>query len=405
MGAEEREQIVTESSPTDDQIVLHLDMDCFFAACERRRRPELNGEPVVIGGGFDSEPPRGAVATASYEARDYGIESAQPMKVALEKLPRRTDHDGDGPSGIYLKGDHEYYKTVSQEVMDIVREQGETVRRISIDEAYLDVTETLTWGNAEAFATDLKTMISTEVGVTASVGIAPTMSCAKIASDFDKPDGICVVAPDEIEGFLAPLDIETVHGVGPVSADRFRAAGINTAGDLAELSSQAVVEEFGPNAKSLHDRVQGIDPRTVEPVGKPKSISKEKSIEATEGSETKRAVIQALSGQVSERVAAKNVRYRTIGIKVVETPFDVHTRETTLHGPIDEPDLLESTALELLEEFESAEVRKLGVRVSKLDFTPGKQIRLDEWTPPEWAIAKGTKEHQNRIGQTKISDF
>lgn len=404
MAKAEREQLVTDESPTADQIVLHLDMDCFFAACERRRRPELEGEPVVIGGGFDADPPRGAVATASYEAREYGVESAQPMAIALDNLPRRAETD-DEPSGIYLRGDHEFYTSVSREVMEVVRGRAATVRRISIDEAYLDITAETTWSDAVGFAEKLKRDIETEVGVTASIGVAPTMSCAKIASDYDKPDGLTVVQPDEIQSFLAPLDIEAIHGVGPVSADRFRDAGIDTAGDLAALSPQEVVDRFGSNATSLYDRVRGVDPRRVTPVGKPKSISKEQSIEATADTERKRAIVQTLASKVSERVAAKNARYRTIGIKAVGTPFDVNTRETSLHGPIDDPELLEATALELLQEFAGTEVRKLGVRVSNLDFSAGEQIRLDEWEPPEWAIATGESDTRSLSGQTRLSDF
>lgn len=391
---------LSERPPTDDQIVLHLDMDCFFVACERRRRPELQHEPVVIGGGFESDPPRGAVATASYEAREYGVHSAQPIAHALERLPRRATASDAADTGIYLHGDHEYYRTVSAAVMELVAEYSSVRQRVSIDEVYLDLTEETTWEEVEALVAELRTRITEKADVVASAGVAPTKSCAKVASDHNKPNGTCIVPPGEVAAFFAPLDIETVHGVGPTTADRFRSAGIETAGDLAALPPQEVVATFGSNATTLYDRVRGIDPRPVEPRGDPKSISKEMSIEPTAAADRQTAVFQQLIDQVNERVARKGARYRTVGIKVVETPFEVNTRERSLHGPIREPDIVEELVLELATEFAGREVRKLGVRVSNLDFSPGEQRRLsnvDERSP--------SGDGQRRLGQTRLSDF
>lgn len=405
MGNAESAHVFATQQPTQDQIVLHLDMDCFFAACERLRDSSLEGEPVVIGGGFEADPPRGAVATASYEAREYGVHSAQPMAQALARLPRRPGSSSDErDTGIYLTGDHGYYSEVSQAVMGLVDGYAETIRRVSIDEAYLDVSEQTSWDAARAFGTELKTAIETEVGVTGSIGIAPTMSCAKIASDYDKPDGLCIVEPGEVAEFLAPMDIEEIHGVGPAGAKRFNAAGIETAGDLAALTPQAVVDRFGSNATTLYDRVRGIDPRTVTPVGKPKSISKERSFEPTNSPKEKAACIQQLSSEVNDRVDRKDARYRTIGIKAVATPFDVNTRERTLHGPVREPELVESVTLELLTEFEDVELRKLGVRVSNLEFFAGDQLRItavDGSVKDEASPARPRR----RLGQTRLTDF
>lgn len=405
MSSAGADSVLTAKSPTDGQIVLHLDMDCFFVACERLRRPGLRGEPVVIGGGFDTDPPRGAVATASYEAREHGIHSAQPMSQALRRLPRRSVvEDESTPSGIYLRGDHGYYSEVSEEVMAIVETAGDPVCRISIDEAYLDVTDQTTWSNVNQYAATLKSRIKSGVGVTPSIGVAPTLSCAKIASDYDKPDGLRVVQPGDVAGFLAPIDIAEIHGVGPVAADRFREAGIETAGDLAALSTQEVIDRFGSRSTTLYDRVRGIDPREVSPGGTPKSISKEKSIEPTTAMEVKEAVVRTLAERVEQRAATKGARYRTVGIKIVETPFDRQTRERSLVGPIRDGDLVEEVALGLLEEFADAEVRKLGVRVSNLDFFDGQQTRLSAWTitdePPEVPQFPRT-----RHGQVSLTEY
>lgn len=399
------ESVLVSKSPTDGQIVLHLDMDCFFAACERLRNPELEGEPVVIGGGFEGDPPRGAVATASYEAREYGVQSAQPIAQALRRLPRRETTDAsDVPTGIYLTGDHEYYGSISEAVMDIVGEFAGTIRRISIDEAYLDITEKTDWDGVEEYARQVKATIEEEVGVVASIGCAPTLSCAKIASDYDKPDGLRIVEPGNVESFLAPLDIGEIHGVGPVGADRFRDAGIETAGDLAALSAQEVIERFGSHATSLYDRVRGIDPRGVEPVGKPKSISKEQSIEPSPDPEVQAAVIQRLAEQVQQRARRKGARYRTVGIKVVETPFDRQTRERSLTGPIRDGELVEEIALELLDEFAGSQVRKLGVRVSNLEFFEGEQTRVSKWT--DCVGSHGERDFEVvRYGQRQLSEY
>ncbi|MFC6726457.1 Y-family DNA polymerase, partial [Halobium palmae] len=226
-----------------ERIVFHVDMDCFYASCERLREPTLAGKPVVVGMGYEDGENHGAVATASYEAREYGVDSAQPISQALERLPRvqdaREESDGSaGPSdtadpdgsiheaGYYRTVDLEFYQSVASDVKEILHDCADVVREVSIDEAYLDVTERTAWDRvdgedrtlAEGYARHVKERIAREVGVPASVGVAPNMSTAKIASDFDKPDGLVVVRPDEVRSFLAPIPVDEVHGVGPVTA-------------------------------------------------------------------------------------------------------------------------------------------------------------------------------------------
>ena len=216
--------------PRPSRIVLHVDMDCFYASCERLREPALRGEPVVVGMGYESGETFGAVATASYEAREYGVESAQPISEALERLPR-AGADAAAPDadvGHYRSVDLDFYKSVAASVKEILHDCADVVREVSIDEAYLDVTDETAWKRtpdgdrtlAEGYARHVKQRIEREVGVPASVGVAPNMSAAKIASDHDKPDGLVVVEPGEVSEFLAPLPVDAVHGVGPVTADR-----------------------------------------------------------------------------------------------------------------------------------------------------------------------------------------
>jgi DNA polymerase IV (DinB-like DNA polymerase) len=362
----------------EERIVLHVDMDCFYASCERLREPELEGEPLVVGMGYEEGETVGAVATASYEAREYGVESAQAIGAALDNLPRKSERPDDPDAGYYRPVDMDFYQSVGANVKEILHDLGDTVREVSIDEAYLDVTERTDWSVAEGFARHVRQRIAREVGVPASVGVAPDMSTAKLASDYDKPDGLVVVPPDDVREFLAPIDVADVHGVGPVRARELREMGIETAGDLADADPYDLVERFGERGRDLHRRARGQDNREVEPTGKPKSLSRESAFDgATGDTERVREQVRTLAGAVADRASRKDAFYRTIGVKVVKPPYDVNTRAHSLPGPVDEPDLVETVGLELLEEFEDERVRKVGVRVSNLDFSERQQSSLD----------------------------
>jgi len=408
--AEVGERLPGAPAESADRIVLHVDMDCFYAACERLREPALVGEPVVVGMGYDAGEPHGAVATASYEARAFGVESAMPISQALERLPRReepgpaeddasaseagepaadageSDTSEDDPTGVYRPVDMDFYRSVSEEVRDILHEVADVVREVSIDEAYLDVTERTDWAVVEGFARHVKQRIAREVGVTASVGVAPNMSAAKVASDREKPDGLVVVRPGEVRAFLADLPIDDLHGVGPVTAGELREAGVETVGDLAEADADWVAERYGERGRDLRRRARGEDDRAVEPVGEPKSLSRESSLtDPTADPATKGERVGRLAASVADRARRKGALYRTIGIKLVEPPYEVHTRARSLPGPVDDPELVESVALELLEEFETTTARKLGVRVSNLSFADQAQANLETWEPGQAA--------------------
>jgi DNA polymerase IV (DinB-like DNA polymerase) len=363
-----------------DQIVLHVDMDCFYAACERLREPELEGEPLVVGMGYEEGDDVGAVATAGYEAREYGVESAQAISTALDRLPRVADSDNGDPAGHYRPVDMDFYESVAADVREILHDCADVVREVSIDEAYLDVTDRTAWEVVDGFARHVKNRIEREVGVVASVGVAPTLSAAKVASDHDKPDGLVVVEPGEVSDFFAPLDVEAVHGVGPVTARALRESGIETAGDLATADPRELESQFGERGRELYDRARGADDRAVTPRGDPKSLSRESAFaEAVEAADRKCEQVRALAEAVADRAQRQGAQYRTIGIKAVTPPYDVNTRERSLPGPVDDPDLVEQLALDQFEEFEDDPVRKVGVRVSNLSFAAGEQARLTGW--------------------------
>ncbi|WP_265111841.1 DNA polymerase Y family protein [Halosolutus halophilus] len=379
-----------EEDDDEERIVCHVDADCFYAACERLREPELRGEPVVVGMGYEPGEIVGAVATASYEAREFGVESAQAISTALERLPRRAaldpdaeDHDPEldrEETGHYRPVDMDYYESIAAEVQDILHDCADVVREVSIDEAYLDVTERTAWEVADGFARHVKDRIRREVGVVVSVGVAPTMSAAKIASDFDKPDGLTVVEPGDLRAFLAPLEVDLLHGVGPVTARELREMGLETAGDVAAADPDPLVDRFGERGRELYDRARGEDDRRVEPKGDPKSFSRESAFaEPVTDPGPKYDLIETLAAAVADRAQREGALYRTIGVKAVTPPYDVNTRERSLPGPVDEPALVDRIARDLFAEFEDEPVRKLGVRVANLEFSGADQASLDGW--------------------------
>ncbi len=397
---------------TPDRVVCHVDVDCFYAACERLREPELEGEPLVVGMGYESGETHGAVATASYEAREYGVDSAMPIAEALERLPRRATADDPEDTGVYRPVDMSFYESVSEDVKAVLEDAADTVRHVSIDEAYLDCGD-LPWDGAEEFGRTLKDDIEAASGVLASVGIAPNMTTAKLASDADKPDGLVVVPPDEVREFLEPMDVADLHGVGPVTARELREMGFETAGDVAAADESVLADAFGERGRDIHAQARGEDDRAVEPQGRPKSVSSESAfVEETDDPAEKREKVRALADEVAERAAAKGALYKTIGIKVVEPPFDVNTRARSLSGPVDDPALVEGVALDLLGEFEETTVRKLGVRVSNLSFDDRDQASLDSWgddatTDPDGDGERSPPEFEGRrrLGQVELTEF
>ena len=412
-------QLPGATADTEDRIILHVDMDCFYASCERLREPHLQDQPLVVGMGYEPGESHGAVATASYEAREHGVESAQAIGQALDTLPRAEDasDDYDGVVGHYRPVDLDFYKDVAAAVKEILQESAETVREVSIDEAYLDVTDRTGWDRvdggdrtiAEGYGRHIKQRIGREVGVPASVGVAPNMSTAKIASDFDKPDGLTVVPPAEVAAFLDPLPVSELHGVGPVTARALQEMGIETAGELGAADVSALENRFGQRGRELHARARGEDDREVTPRGRPKSLSRESAFtESTAEMDAKREKVRALAADVAARARSRGAMYRTIGIKVVTPPFDVNTRASSLPGPVDEPDLVESVALDLLEEFADEPVRKLGVRVSKLDFGAADQARLDGFESadgPTGGDGTPTPDDAERVDRGRITDW
>ncbi len=340
-----------------ERTILHVDMDAFFAAIEQRRRPELRGRPVVVGGDGDPRK-RGVVSTASYEARAFGIHSAMPLRTAYQRCPH----------AVFLPVDFATYREVSRRMYAILRETGAMIEPSGLDEAFLDVGALDESG--EAIARTIRRRIADELRLTASVGVGPNKLVAKIASGLNKPDGLTVIRADEVGDRLASLAATVLWGVGPKTAaalaERF---GARTVGDLTALSLEQLQDAFGPHhGAHLYRIARGLDESPIETEWEPKSLSRERTFQVDlRRPATIREMITRLAREVAEDLRDEGYRAATVTLKVRFATFRTVTRSRTLEAPIDGDALLAQTALGLLERVTlNRPVRLLGVRAAKL---------------------------------------
>ena len=338
-------------------VLLHADLDAFFAKVEQHDRPELRGRPVIVGGPAEA---RGVVAAASYEARAFGVRSAQPMKTALRRCPQ----------AVRLDPRFARYREVSAQVFACFRAWTPLVEPLSLDEAYLDITAAISERTTERVrdaAVRLKAEVRAATGLTLSVGAGTTKSVAKIASDLEKPDGLVVVAAGTERSFLAPLPIGRLWGVGPKAEERLRRIGVTTIGDLAELDRAWIEDRFGRWGALLHDLAQGRDPRQVCPERETKSVGRETTFaEDTSDATRLESVATRLADEVAQSLRRHALRGRTVTLKLRDASFQTHTRQITLAAPTDDPAVIGATARRLLgpELRPGRRFRLLGVSVS-----------------------------------------
>ena len=342
---------------TPARRILHVDMDAFYASVEQRDRPELRGRPVAVGGSPES---RGVVAAASYEARAHGVHSALPMSRALRLCPDLT----------IVPPDFAKYRAVSSQVFAIYREVTPLVEPLSLDEAYLDVTENA-WGEplGVEVAKRLKTLIRDATQLTASAGVAPNKFLAKIASGWRKPDGLTVVAPERIESFLQQLPVDALWGVGPVTAKRLRERGIQRLVDVRTADPEVLRGAVGSMTEWLQKLARGEDDRPVEPNRASKSSSSEMTYpEDLTDRDRIREEIAAMARDNARWLAKKRIVARTVTIKVRYGDFTTITRSHS-DRPTRDPDEVAERALALLEKTEAGErpVRLLGAGVSNFE--------------------------------------
>jgi DNA polymerase-4 len=318
-------------------MILHCDMDAFYASVEERDRPELVGHPVIVGG---SPEKRGVVAAANYVARKYGVHSAMPAATAHRLCPQ----------GIFLPPRIGYYAEVSGRIREIFERFTPLVEPLSLDEAFLDVTgsEGL-FGPAAEIGRKIKEAVREETRLVASVGVAPNKFLAKIASDLKKPDALVVVEPGKIQEFLDPLPVERLWGVGKQGSKVFQRMGIRTIGQLRQWPLDSLKARFGSSGEHLWQLAQGIDDRTVVPEQEAKSISHETTFERDiDDSEVLRAWLLDLTEQVGWRLRRHGLRGRTVHLKVRFADFKTITRSWTLPEPTDITQELWQAAEEML---------------------------------------------------------
>lgn len=337
--------------------ILHVDMDAFFAAVELKCRPELVNEPVVVGGRGDPAS-RGVVSTASYQARRFGIHSGMPLRVAQRRCPE----------AVFLPVDYPAYLTVSKQVKAVLRTFSPMLEDVGIDEAYLDVSSASE--PATVIAEAIKRAIKQRTGLTCSVGIGPNKLLAKMASDLEKPNGLTVIGPHDIERRIWPLPLRKLPGVGPKTERRLHQLSLRTIGDLAAVAEAQLMAEFGPSqGRHLHRAARGIDHRPIITHREPKSISRERTFARDVADEQfLLSTLEDLSAEVVKRLRARRYRAKGVTVKLRYANFDTHTRAATLAVASNDLATLVSAASQCLHRFAlTKKVRLLGVRVAPLE--------------------------------------
>jgi DNA polymerase IV (DinB-like DNA polymerase) len=347
------------------RIIFHCDLDCFFAAVEIRDNPEYKGKPVIIGADPKEGKGRGVIATCNYEARKYGLHSAMPISQAYKRCPH----------GVYLKPNGRKYYKVSDEVMDILETYSEDFQKVGTDEAYLELTNlTNCYVDAERIAKNIQNEIVTKVGITISIGIAPTKSLAKIASDEHKPNGITIVRPNDIHNFLKEMDITRIPGIGKKSKVYYYKNGIRKIGDIISTPLPKIMELFGKHGKWIWKVVNGLDNRQVKEFHVDrKSISAERTFYSdTDNFNEILSRFEEINRTIHKSVIKHHITYKTITLKIRFERFQTYTRSKTLPFHIQNAETVLDTILDLYKEFSNflKKVRLVGIRLSNIEKNP-----------------------------------
>lgn len=342
--------------------IIHIDMDAFYASVEIRDNPSLRGLPIAVGGRADS---RGVISTCSYEARRYGIHSAMPSAEAKRRCPQL----------ILLPGRMDVYKAVSAQIRAIFARYTDLIEPLSLDEAYLDVTDcSLCHGSATLIAEQIRTEIRAETGLTASAGVAPNKFLAKIASDENKPDGLCVITPDRAADFAASLTLRKYPGIGPKTTQRLEQLGLHTGADLLPLSSERLEQLLGKFGPVLYQRARGIDQRPVQPSRVRKSVGVETTLAQDLRDETQcLQVLQRLLPELQRRLQGRPFLGITIKLKF----HDFQLTSASYQSDRLADDVLRSMLQVAFRRSDGRRVRLVGISVALAPEQPLRQLALD----------------------------
>ncbi len=358
------------SDKVSTRLVLHLDMDAFYAAVEQLDHPEYRGKPVVVGADPKAGRGRGVVSTASYEARKYGIHSAMPISQAYRRCPQ----------AIFVFPRFERYTAISRQVMNILRDFSPQLAQISIDEAFIEITQTANFhGGAKSLAEKLKARIKNETGLTASVGVAPNMFIAKVASDLQKPDGLTICEAGREKAFLAPLPIKKLWGVGPKTEAHLQKMGFSTIGQLAQCSQKMLAERLGKWGAHLWELANGIDDRPVEDWGPRKSISQEHTYDQDIADpQIVEQTIWRIADGLSADMRQADLKGQVLTLKIRLEGFETFTRQRKLPEFTNDAATMRQLALEIFRKFDrqGKKVRLIGLGMSHLNNVGGEQLSL-----------------------------
>ena len=378
-----------------DRSILHVDMDAFYASVEQRDNPALRDKPLVVGGGNN----RGVIAAASYEARKFGIRSAMPMREAnrrcpdLLRVPPRMSH----------------YKQESDKVFSVFHEFTPLIEGLSLDEAFLDVTGSLSlFNSAVEIAKQVKSRIFQETCLSASVGVAPNKLVAKISSDLDKPDGLVVVTPENLRSILDPLPVSVIPGIGRETLARLNAAGIHIIRELRQASDRQLEPVFGRFTQRTRERASGIDQRPVVSSSADKSISAEETFDVDLSSrKIMHRELLRLTDRTATRLRAKSLVAGTIQIKIRQSDFSTYTRQRALHPPGNNTDQIYDVAKSLLAtwlgEFPGAHIRLLGVGGSELGPDDQQDLFADEAESAMSPLDDTVDQIRERFGRASVN--
>lgn len=349
-------------------LIAHVDMDAFFASVEQRDAPELRGRPVIVGG----DGVRGVVAAASYEARRYGVRSAMPASRARRLCPH----------AVFVRSRHAHYRDVSRSIFEVFAEHADRVEGLSLDEAYLDLGPLGEARSPLATGRHLKQAVFEATGLTASVGLAGTKLVAKLASDYDKPDGLTWVPDDDVQRFLDPLPVRRIPGIGPATEARLHDVGLFTVGQLRRASSSLLRQALGRSAETFQQRAHGIDPRGVDDRRVRRSISQENTFsEDLHDLERIESVILEQSEACASVLRKKSLYARTVHLKLRSGGFSTLTRSRTLAGYTRDAAQIAKTACEMARAWAVYQsrlgVRLIGTGVSGLEARPGAEQMID----------------------------